>query len=179
MSLQIVQRVIENIAGDFAANGIPLIEINLGYCADFADAVWTELKAADVEVQLFNLDDYWAVDGGVDRDALARRETIQLPPGLDWDMLTALDIAAMASHTWIEYGGKCFDAERANGIDSPFEFSCVRHAMTEVLERNPIVLESLVRDHRWWREAIEHRAVRESLVPHLFTPKPISNNFRI
>jgi hypothetical protein len=174
MSLQAVHQVIKDVRDEFMADGIPAVEINLGLCADFADAVWTELKAQGIAVDVCNLDDYWAFDGEMDAASLARRNAIQLPPGLDWGMLTEMAVADNASHTWIEFEGKFFDAERPNGIDTPFEFPCVRHALTEILERDDRAMAALVAAHGWWRDAMRTRVERETLAPQRFTQTPFS-----
>lgn len=164
---RLVQHLAADIRDSFMGSGMSLVEINLGSCADFADALHTHLAAQGIDTVITGLDYFWAEDGGIDETALSRRAATTLPPGLTWDLLTELDLPNAASHTWLEQSGFCYDAEVVHGTTNPFDFPCIRHALTEVMAWVPVRLEALTQEHEWWREAMDIRKGREEIMADL------------
>jgi hypothetical protein len=171
MSVKIVRDKATSLRDAFLTDGMTSVEINMGLCADFADALAGELAASGVDVTITGLDYFWTENDGVDDAAQARRNMAAPPPGLDWKALGEIDVANGASHTWIEYDGLCFDAEMTDGTENPFDLPCIRHALTELLDGDPARLAGLVESHAWWKESLEVRRQRdESLGTALSRP---------
>jgi hypothetical protein len=154
----------------FERDGVSPVEIDMGSCADFADALSQDLAEQGISVEITGTDYFWPEDGGSDEMSLARREGIVLPPTLTWQRLADLDFANSASHTWIEYDGFCYDAEMTEGTRNPFDFPCIRHALTEIMEIKPGRLEKLVAEHDWWRQSMGIRTERELSLSAVMTP---------
>lgn len=162
MSLEIVRQAVARLRDEYVDTGHSPVEINLGLCADFADELWRSLRQRGLEIDVMSLDDFWSENGETNIKVIARRKDFAPPPGLDWDGMGEIDIANQASHSWIEFDGLCFDAEAAEGVRSPFDLPCIRHALTEIMEREPGRLDSLFSEHGWWRQAMEIRTTREA-----------------
>lgn len=146
----------------FGEEGFGPVAINMGLCADFADALSVDLAEAGVDAEVFTLDCYWSPDGGLDADAAARRAAVRLPEGLDWDVLTMAEVANRASHAWVEFGGMCFDAEMTDGVASPFDLPSIRHALTEIFDLDPTLFPDDLEGRDWWIASRDLRAVREA-----------------
>ncbi len=165
-----IRIIAETLRAEFEEEGVATVEINLGLCSDFADALEAELSNAGVLAEIYTLDYFWSDDGGIDPDALKRRSAFTLPPGLTWEVLTRLDFANAASHTWVEVDGKCIDAESTAGEETPFNLRCVRHALTEIV--GDVMLRSLTEEHEWWRKSLAIRKEREALFPQALADMP-------
>jgi hypothetical protein len=160
--MDVISAVATSLRDEFLHEGIGRIEVNMGSCADFADALSQQLADLGLDVTISGTDYYWAEDGGIDALALARREGVILPPSLSWEQLRDLDFANSASHTWIEHEGLCYDAEMVEGTTNPFDFPCIRHALTEIMEFEAGRLDKLVTEHAWWRQSLDIRLEREA-----------------
>ncbi len=161
MAFNAITAMASTIRNEFIADGFNPVTINMGLCADFADALASGLTNEGIDVEITGTDYFWSEDSGVDELAQMRRDQVALPPGLRWDDLDAFDFANCASHTWLEFGGRCFDAELVEGTDNPFDFPCIRHALVEILDEHPERREALAEKHDWWRESIAIRRRRE------------------
>lgn len=103
-------------------------EINNGLCEDFAEEVLSRLRAAHGRHEdLFTVgsENFFRPDDSERWDAnlLKRHWGITPPEHFTWAML---DDVGFGYHVWLTSGGRHFDAECPEGVDSFFELPLFR-----------------------------------------------------
>lgn len=136
-----LSNAIRTIAQAYLSRGLAgtLREINAGHCHQFADDVLRVIEqseaiddADDIGLQAIGIanlmtpaDDGDFNDGyPLDRELLGTHwPKVQPPDGLDWDDLDRLSEDAefsAATHSWIAFEGRHYDAEAPDGVDNLF-----------------------------------------------------------
>lgn len=172
MSLAAARTAARTLRDAFSAEGVSPVQVNMGLCADFADALSTKLLEMGISAEIRCLDDFWAEHGDMDTAARRMRERATLPPEVDWTSLGDDDFANRAAHSWVEVEGMAFDSEHIDGVSTAFDLSSIRHALTEIVGEE--VTTQLAERHAWWREAQDIAARRALwfLVAPDTTPRP-------
>ena len=103
-------------------------EINNGQCEAFAEEVLSRLRAAHGRREdLFTVcaENFYIPDGSEQWDAclLKRHWGITPPEHFTW---AQLDEIGYVAHVWLTSGGRHFDAECPEGVDSLFELPLFR-----------------------------------------------------
>lgn len=119
--------IIRQTVADFNAKGIPTSEIGSGWCGEFADTVLDRWIG----------DDWVHKDGtsfqNVETNSFFRYDEDDNALGWDWQLLKkhwqieppasdeVMNIVMGGSHVWITTGGKHYDAEAPDGVQSFFD----------------------------------------------------------
>lgn len=115
-------------------------EINNGLCDDFAEEVLSRLHAAHGRREdLFTVwnENFFRIDDSYtwDADLLTRHWGIVPPEHFTWTML---DEVNFGGHAWLTSGGRHFDAECPDGVDSFFELPLFRRCLVYHLRKQGI-----------------------------------------
>jgi hypothetical protein len=126
----LVSAAIKELRSEYIASGEApsYFEINNGLCEDFAEEVLSRLRAAHGRREdLFTVggENFYLCDDSErwDADLLKRHWGIAPPEHFTWAML---DEVGFGHHVWLTSGGRHFDAECPEGVDSFFELPLFR-----------------------------------------------------
>lgn len=129
--------LVRHTTDEYARRGIPIREIGNGWCEEFASDVLTAWIGADwvhregqgfqtVETANFLLRDTTSGDAtDWDRSLLERHWSMTVPTDVPDD--ACIEVAMREpTHVWIATGGRHYDAEHPDGVDSFFDLNFFR-----------------------------------------------------
>lgn len=136
--------LITTLRDEYAQRGISAYDVGNGHCDDFARTVlerwlgedWMMLDGNGCEhVETGN---FLVWDDGCpiawDWELLERHWSIRPPEGVDPDVLRIL-AEIEPGHVWIAAGGRHYDVDHPEGVDSLFELMFFRRWIANVTER--------------------------------------------